>query len=418
MSAALRSNTEQGLALQRQAAAARVLYLDGGSSGASVYGAERSLLDLAAGMDVTRFRACCAVLQTASGGYAEALRALGVPVVCCGGPSSPVAAARFTRRLLSVARRAGADLIHVNSLRLNPYGVVVGRALGMPVICYVQAHVSRRAYFSRLAFGSQVIAACSEAVAAPWRRMPTGGQKRLRVVHYGLDTRAFAFSQELRREHRARLGLDEDTFALGVVSRLSPSKKLEHFLRAFQLACMREPRLRAFVAGDAPSRWRDYAEGVRQLPGRMGIERKVIFLGYVEEIASLYSAFDAVVAPSDEEGLGRVPLEAMAAARPVIAARAGGPTETVVHGETGLLVPPLDPTALAAAIVRLAGDGTLCRKLGAGGRRRVEERFSLGNYVRAFERVYEEALRRPARAASWRRRDARRMQEGEAPHAH
>ncbi len=419
MSAALSRSREQGLALQRQAAPARVCYLDGGSSGTNVYGAERSLVDLVAGMDAARFRASCAVTQSASGAYAEALRALGVPVIYCGGPRSPVAAAGFTRRVWRTARRAGADLIHVNSLRLNPYGVVVGRALGIPVICYVQAHVSPRAYFARLAFANQAVAVCSEAVAAPWRGMP-GGQKRLRVVHYGLDSAGFSFSEEHRRAHRLRLGLDERTFALGVVSRLSPSKKLEHFLRAFQLARMREPRLRAFVAGDAPSRWRHYAEGIRQLPERMGIRPHVVFLGYVRDIGSLYSAFDAVVAPSDEEGLGRVPLEAMAAGRPVIAARAGGPMETIAHGETGLLVPPLDPTALAAAMVRLADDVTLCRKLGAAGRRRVEERFSLASYVRAFERIYEQVLRRPSRAPAacrWRR-DLKRTRENEAPHAH
>jgi len=348
-------------------------------------------------MDTTRFGACCAVTQ-GEGPFTEALRALGVPVphfsLPVGGRvalSSLPSAFRYTWRLLWLARQARPDLIHVNAVKLNPYGVLLGRALGVPVICHVQAHVSPRAYFARLAFGAQTIVACSQAVAAPWQRM-TSYNGRLRVVYYGIDPAPFSCSEERRRSERARLGLSENVFALGVVSRLSPSKKLEGFLRALQLARMKEGRLRALIAGDAPPRWRDYAATITQLPESMGLARHVVFLGYVRDIASLYAAFDAVVAPSDEEGLGRVPLEAMAAARPVIAMRAGGPTETVLHGETGILVPPQDPPALASAIVRLARDPALCQRLGEAGRRRAEEHFSLASYVRAFEGIYGQLL--------------------------
>lgn len=373
----------------------RILYLAGGPEGTNVYGAERSVLDLVAGMDRRQCRPCGAVVQ-GDGPYAGALRDLGVPVSAVRfhpddelNAGSLPAAVRCVQRLARIARRARPDVIHVNSLRLNPYGVLVGRALGVPVICYVQGHVSRRAYFTRLAFGARMLVACSESVAAPWRRMawPNG---RLRVAYYGIDPEPFAFSEERRRKERARLRLSDDTFALGVVSRLSPSKKLESLFEALRLAAAKGARVVAFIAGDAPACWHDYGEGIRRLPERMGIGREVVFLDYVSNISSLYSAFDVVIAPSDEEGLGRVPLEAMAASRPVIAMRAGGPVETMVHGETGLLVPPQDPEALAAATIELARDRALRRRLGEAGRRRIEERFTLAGYVLAFERMYEE----------------------------
>jgi len=381
---------------------ARVFYLAGGPRGTNVYGAERALLELVAGMDGTRFRACCAVTQ-GEGPYVEALRGLGVPVpeLWLGRDGrltlgSLLETSRCARRLLAVARQARPHLVHVNSLKLNPYGVFVGQALGLPVICHVQAHVSPRAYFTRLAFGAQMIVACSEAVAASWRRR-AGARDRLRVVHYGIDPTPFAFSEQDRRAERARLRLSDERFVLGVVSRLSPEKGMETLFQALQLTKRHAGRVLALVAGDSPPHWRAYGAMIRELPAHLGIGQQVMFLGYVDPISSLYAAFDALVVPSHVEGLGRVILEAMAAARPVIATRAGGPAEVVVHGETGLLVPPRDPITLASAIVRLASDPALCRRMGEAGRRRLAEKFTLTSYVQAFEALYTHLLnsRRP-----------------------
>jgi glycosyltransferase involved in cell wall biosynthesis len=388
---------------------ARILFLAGGSAGTNVYGAERSLLDLIAGMDRTRFLPCCAVTQGA-GPYVSALHSLGVAVVDLRlgtsstlTPAGLLAAASGTRALIRIARQAQADLIHVNALKVNPYAVLAAGALaasraragegalGLPVVLHLQGHVNKRAYFTWLAFGASRIVACSQAVALPWQGMP-GGKRRLRVVYYGLDPAPFGFSEERRAKERARLGLPSEVFAVGVVSRLSPSKKLETFFQALQHMAMADRRIIALVAGDAPPYWRQYGEMIRQLPKQMGISDRVVFLGYVKDMAPLYSAFDAVVAPSDVEGLCRVILEAMAASRPVIAVRAGGPVEVVEDAVTGLLVPPQDPRALGQAITHLAQDDALCRRLGDAAVRRVAERFSLAAYVRSLQDAYTELL--------------------------
>jgi glycosyltransferase involved in cell wall biosynthesis len=388
----------------------RILYLAGGSTGTKVYGAERSLLDLVAGMDRTRFLPCCAITQ-GDGPYADAIRDLGAPVVNLGlraggafDLGALLATARGARDLIRVAREVGADLLHVNALKVNHHAAVAGRVLGLPVVLHLQGHVKRRAYFSRLAFAASRIVACSEAVAAPWRGMP-GADRRLRVIYYGLDPAPFAFSEGRRREHRARLGLADDTFAVGVVSRLSPSKKLETLFEALRFAASADPKVKALIAGDAPPYWREYGERIKLLPKQMGIADRVAFLGYAEDIASLYSAFDAVVAPSDAEGLCRVVLEAMAAGRAVIAVRAGGPVELVDDERTGLLVPPEQPAALASAILRLARDPDLRTRLGEAAAARVASRFSLASYLRSFDDMYSELLHQP-RWAVRRLRDA------------
>jgi glycosyltransferase involved in cell wall biosynthesis len=127
----------------------------------------------------------------------------------------------------------------------------------------------------------------------------------------------------------------------------------------------------------------------------------VILTGARRDVAACLDAMDvAIHASTNPEPFGRVLIEAMALARPLIAPREGGPLEIVVDGETGLLVPPRDATALAAAIERLIGDPALRRRMGEAGRARVDAVFDIRHHVRAMEAVFEEMLaaRRPAAA--------------------
>ncbi len=120
----------------------------------------------------------------------------------------------------------------------------------------------------------------------------------------------------------------------------------------------------------------------------LGLDANVRFLGRVDDVASVLAAADVLVMPSRQEGLGVAALEAMAAGLPVIASRVGGLPEAVVDGATGLLVPPADVPALAAAIARLAADRALARRLGAAGRARVRERFTMAGMAAATLAVY------------------------------
>ena len=116
------------------------------------------------------------------------------------------------------------------------------------------------------------------------------------------------------------------------------------------------------------------------------------FLGLRDDKAELLAACDALVLPSRKEGLGVAALEAMACGRPVLASRVGGLAETVVDGETGLLVAPEDPEALAEAITRLQGDVALRERLGAAGPARVAEGHLPEQMTASYERLYLEVL--------------------------
>jgi glycosyltransferase involved in cell wall biosynthesis len=126
---------------------------------------------------------------------------------------------------------------------------------------------------------------------------------------------------------------------------------------------------------------------------RLGLGAQVHFTGWRDDVPALVALGDLFVLPSLNEPFGRVLIEAMATGKAVVATAAGGVPEIVVHGETGLLVPPGDPGALAAAVRELLDDAPRGARLGAAGRRRAETVFSLAGHVAAVERVYGEVLR-------------------------
>ena len=116
------------------------------------------------------------------------------------------------------------------------------------------------------------------------------------------------------------------------------------------------------------------------------------FLGFRPDAPRLIPAFDVITVPSHIEPLGNATLEAMAAGRPVVGSRVGGIPEMVVEGETGVLVPPQDPDALAAALEPLIASPEQRQRLGRAARERAERAFSLGVHAARLQEVYDSVL--------------------------
>ena len=130
---------------------------------------------------------------------------------------------------------------------------------------------------------------------------------------------------------------------------------------------------------------------LQQLVREKGLEDRVIFTGDLTGMRDVYAAFDLTVVPSVlPEPFGCVVIESMAAGTPVIGSNCGGIPEQIVDGVTGLLVPPGDEVALAAAIARLVEDEALRRSMGEAGRRRFRERFVLASTARVFAELLDE----------------------------
>ena len=186
---------------------------------------------------------------------------------------------------------------------------------------------------------------------------------------------------------RASFGfVDADRVAV-FVGRLSVEKGLLDLCTALRLLAARgEDRLRVLVVGDGPDRLQIETAAARLPSGR------VVFAGQRDDVFEIMQASDFLVLPSLHENLPQVLLEAMACGRAVVATNVGGIPEVVVPGETGILVPRSDASALADAMQLLGRDPERCAVYGEAGRRRAESCFSMRTFVASLDRVYQLSL--------------------------
>lgn len=210
------------------------------------------------------------------------------------------------------------------------------------------------------------------------------------VVPNGVDTRVFA--PRPREEMRAELGL-ADLPLFVCASRLDPGKGTHHAIRALGLLAGRGQAARLVVLGDGPELGR-----LAALARQLGLEARVVFPGSRphDVLARYFAAADAFVCPTElNEAAPLAPLQALACGTPVIASSVGSIPELIERpGENGLLVPPREPEALAAAMQRLLDDADLTQRLGLGGLARARAEYTLERMVERTLGVYEIALER------------------------
>jgi glycosyltransferase involved in cell wall biosynthesis len=284
--------------------------------------------------------------------------------------NQPLSAARAFVRLRSLARREKPDLVHSTLIHANLLSEPLTWS-GWPLICsHVVTDPWRRSWrraIERKIGTRAIFVANSHAVADS---LVAGGfdRKRIRVLHYGVDTDHF------RREGR-RADLAGDPILLGV-GRIETQKGFEDMIRA---AALLGGRPSVVLVGDGPLRH----ELARQAAD-LGVSLAIITA--VSDIAPFLRSARVVVLPSLYEGLPNVLLEALATQCPVVATNLPGHREVVRDGENGILVPPSNVPALTGAIRRALGDDG---SLGAEGRRTMLERFRWDAYIERRRLLYE-----------------------------
>jgi glycosyltransferase involved in cell wall biosynthesis len=190
------------------------------------------------------------------------------------------------------------------------------------------------------------------------------------------------------RAVRAELGLPGDAPLVGEVGRLCDVKGQRELIQALAHV----PEARAVLVGADLEQGGAYQRQLEQTAEAVGVRDRVVFAGRRNDVGDVLAELDVFALPSWTEGLPLVVLEAMARRTPVVATKVGGTPEVVVDGETGLLVPPRDPEALAAALRRLLEDADLRRRLGDAGYARVRDRFSAEAMMRRVLELYDEVL--------------------------
>jgi len=187
-------------------------------------------------------------------------------------------------------------------------------------------------------------------------------------------------------ETRQSLGINAETPLIVCAARLEREKDVVSLISAVKIVRETIPNVCCLVAGEGAER-----NALAAQIGALGLEDSVALLGFRADAPALMAAADVFVLPSLAEPFGLVLLEAMALGRPVAATRAGGPLEIVVDGETGFLVPPSSPDALAEALNKLIADPALARQMGENGQARFQAQFTVSKMAQATLAVYRSA---------------------------
>lgn len=297
------------------------------------------------------------------------------------------------RELTAFVRSRDIDLMVTNGMKCHLIGSIISFITRAKLIWHVRDLIDTA--WLRLMVGSMgrffpdMIITNSHAVGAMFPN-----NERSETVYNGIDLTRFDLKQD-GEGIRSEFGIGEETRLLGTIGHFASLKGYEELMAAAKGVVGRGYDIKVVLVGDDIYRHsRSYKETLLSLVGSAGLRDRVIFTGFREDIPELLASFDIFVLPSRSEGFGRVNLEAMAMARPVISTNIGGIPEVVLDGITGILVPPGDSEALSRAIMVLLDDPHLRDRMGREGRRRVEKHFSLQTHVQRIQEIYDRILGR------------------------
>lgn len=331
-------------------------------------GLERVVIDLASAQAAAGHD-CQVVCLFEPGTLAPELADRGIRVVACGKREGADARALWRMRRALAAQRT--EVLHSHNEAPHYYAMLAGLGLGLRRVVNTRHGMGADATARRrekLFRHSMRLADVSVAVsAAAGQRLASAGlvaERKIRVLPNGIHAESFRpRDPRLREQLAASLGLPPATQLVGFVGRLNWAKDLPTMVAAFARVRAQRDDVALVLAGDGEER----AE-IEAVIADAGIGDRVFLLGDRSDVPALLPAFSVFAMSSVSEGYSIALLEACASALPIVATRIGGNGEIVAHGATGLLVPPSDPGALAAALGQLLGDPGLAEQMGRAGR--------------------------------------------------
>ena len=340
------------------------------------------------------------VVCATEGPLAERLGRLGVPVFilpihrqaqALGRVRVPIPS--IVWRLVQLLRREGVGLIHSYTMDSRNYAHAAGLLTACPVIhtshdFWNQFKAIQRWVMNRIPARIIVVSETVRQSLCAGNRLDPA---RVALIKPGVDIGRFV-PRDGQDYVRTEFGLPSDTPLVGIVGRFSAVKGFDTFLEAAALVVHQLPAARFLVVGGAVLPFDHYAEEIPRVIGRLRLHGHVILTGFRDDVPRLMAGMDVLVSASPRESYPTVLMEAAACGRPVVATRSGGGEEIVIQGETGLLVPPKNPSAMAEAIVALLTQPQQAAVMGRAARSRAEERFDLIQMVRRVETEYRAIL--------------------------
>jgi L-malate glycosyltransferase len=385
-------------------------------------GARRSLLTLVKHLHGTRIEPL--VVVPSRGALTEEFDRLRLPYVVL--PLPPWRKAYSWKSmwhqvsaLRELVMRQQIDLVHCNEIYPNPHALVAasagrsnwelmsrllqGRGLAhkrIPVVTHMRLSVTppmiRKYYLSEAAR----IIAVSEGAARDFDGYDWKAQK-VRVVYNGLDFEEFEDAREHRHRTREELGFRPDDFVIGQIGLMMPRKRPKFLLEAAPEILKHVPQARFLFVGESSPGQANYLENLKQSVQALGLGHAVRFLPFQAQIARYFGALDLNMLVSDDEGFGRVVVEAAAAHAPSVGSRVGGIPELIEDGETGFLLGKYgakdeefwkEIPQFVEHVKLLSSSGGIYESMAARAHTMAKEKFSAETYVKRVAEVFDEAV--------------------------
>jgi len=300
-------------------------------------------------------------------------------------------------KLWGVFRRGKFDIVHTHTAKAGALGRLAALIAGVPVIIHTPHGHNFYGYFNKavsrmviiierfLALFTDRMIALTELEKNDYSRFKVASGGKVVLIYMGLEPDILkpGNSGELRN----KLEIESSGKLIGYVGRLDPVKGPQFFIEAARICLASNPGLKFVLCGEGSLR--------RQLEDRvdlLGLKGRIIFLGWREDAPDIISCLDMLILPSLNEAVGIVLIEAQSLGVPVIASNVGGVPETLRDGQTGILVPPGDPRAIAEAAAGLLADPQKMRNMSAAAREWAGRKFKAGDMVEHICAVYRQVI--------------------------
>lgn len=305
-------------------------------------------------------------------------------------------------KIYNLIRRERPFVVHTHTAKAGAIGRVAAILAGVPVRIHTfHGHIFEgyfnRFYVSAFLFVERVLALFTKYIIVVSEaqkneiaeRYKVAKPNKIRVIPLGLELERFFSIQMHNGKLRSKMNIREDFAVIGIIGRLVPVKNHRMFLDAvkqFSICSDTKVKAKFLVIGDGEER-----KQLEEYARILGIDGNVIFCGWREDMAEVYSDLDIVVLTSLNEGTPLVLIEALAAGRPVVATNVGGIGDVVEDGVNGYLVPSGDVNNFSHRLADLVGDPQKRHGFGLKGREIVRAKFSKERLIEDMERLYAEA---------------------------
>jgi len=292
--------------------------------------------------------------------------------------------------ILIISKKIEMVTINANIIYGLP-AIIAAKIVGVPCVCHI--HETRKLNKKEKLFAGWVkkfIVLTNQALKLYAADIATN---KITVVYNGLNFQEFLLSTDTKTI-RKELNLYMHESVIGIVGRIAKGKGHEDFIRAAQKIRSVNPNVKFLIIGSSVLIDQGLETRLKNLVSELGLSENIIFTGWRDNVKEIISVLDILVFPSSTfpEGFPLTCIEGMALRKPIVATNIPGPSEIVVDGITGYLIPPLRPDILAEKIINLLNSPLVATKMGKAGRIRAEEFFDIRKNSSQIENIYLEAL--------------------------